>query len=235
MMLEVCAVECRPGAHVWMVVPPVGTKGEAADDREQFSNIARGFGLRPINEFTDALYRTPLFELAALERQGIARLAAWRRGDVLAFIVDDAPMVATIPPIRTACELTFAGVRLRLLASPAVGPRYLTPIVEGEVFPSVSSRAPGRGRANLWTSGNRAFCVDPDAARTAMEEIARRGALVLHMRLTPDRNDLDRLADVAPSDELIHQLIGLLGRELDDARRLVGDGAWLGTANSWRF
>ena len=34
---------------------------------------------------------------------------------------------------------------------------------------------------------------------------------------------------VAADDRLIHQLVELVGRELDDARRLVGDGAWLMT------
>jgi hypothetical protein len=67
-----------------------------------------------------------------------------------------------------------------------------------------------------------------------MAELARMADRVLRGRLTVDRNDLDRLSAVAPSNRLIHQLIELLGRELDDARRLVGDGAWLETAMGWR-
>lgn len=232
-MLGICARCCSIGAPVWMVVPPVGTKAEAAYDRQVFIGIARRLGLRPTSATATALYRTPLFELAAMERQGIARLGSWRRGDVVELVVHEAPRLSNVP-VREACELTIGGVRLRLLALGGGGPAMLTPIARGEVYPSVSSRAPGRALANLWTSGNRAFVVNADCARAAMAELARRADRVLQGRLTVDRNDLDRLAAVAPSNRLIHQLIELLGRELDDARRLVGDGAWLETAMGWR-
>jgi hypothetical protein len=233
-MLGICARGCSAGAPVWMVVPPVGTKAEAAHDRQAFIGIAGRLGLRAISATATALYRTPLFELAAMERQGIARLGCWRRGDIVELVVHGAPMPLGVFPIREAYELTIGGVRLRLAPSAGLGPPLLTPIADGEVYPSVSSRAPGRASANLWTSGNRAFDVNADGARAAMAEIARRADRVLQGRLTVDRNDLDRLLGVAPSDPLIHQLIELLGRELDDAYRLVGDGAWLETAMGWR-
>jgi hypothetical protein len=232
-MLGVCARCCSIGAPVWMVVPPVGTKAEAEHDRQVFIGIARRLGLRTTSATATALYRTPLFELAAMERQGIARLGSWRRGDVVELVVQEARTLSDAP-VREACELTIGGVRLRLAAMGGGGPPVLKPIVCGEVYPSVSSRAPGRSLANLWTSGNRAFVVNADCARAAMAELARMADRVLRGRLTVDRNDLDRLSAVAPSNRLIHQLIELLGRELDDARRLVGDGAWLETAMGWR-
>jgi hypothetical protein len=234
-MLGICARGCSAGAPVWMVLPPVGTKADAAHDRQAFIGIARRLGLRAMSATGTALYRTPLFELAAMERQGIARLGSWRRGDIIELVVHEASTPLGDLPDREACELTVGGVRLRLAPAAGVPPPLLTPIADGEVYPSVSVRAPGRASANLWTSGNRAFVVNADRARAAMAELARRADRVLQGRLTVDRSDLDRLADVAPSGRLIHQLIELLGRELDDARRLVGDGAWLETVMGWRY
>jgi hypothetical protein len=233
-MLGVCARGCRVGAPVLMVVPPVGTRPDAAYDRQAFLGIANRLGLRETSTIATAHYRTPLFELAAMERQGIARLGYWRRGDVVELVVHDAPTPLSDTPVHEASELTIGGIRVRLTPSAGVRPPLLVPISEEEVFPSVSSRAPGRAGANLWTSGNRAFGVNFDDAHAAMAEIAHRAERVLQGRLTIDRNDLDRLIGVAPSNPLIHQLVELLGRELDDARRLVGDGAWLESVVGWR-
>jgi hypothetical protein len=233
-MLGICARGCRTGAPVWMVVPPVGTKAEAAEDRRAFIQIARRLGLRPTSSTKTVLYRTPLFELAAMERQGIARLDAWRRGDVVELVAHSTSMPSAAISVRDTSELTIGGVRLRLSTSVRVWPPVLTPVVAGEVFPSVSSRAPGRTSANLWTSGNRAFMVHVGCAQVAMAELAHCANRVLHGKPTVNQNDLNRLAGIAPSNRLIHQLIGLIGRELDDARRLVGDGAWLEAVTGWR-
>jgi hypothetical protein len=175
-----------------------------------------------------------LFELAAMERQGVARLAAWRRGEIMGLSVAEARPIAILAPRARTCELSVFGVRLRLTPCTLVRPVDLTPIADHEVFPSVSSRAPGRGAATLWTTGNRAFNVDTTAVRAALMEISLRSDSLLPRRLTSPSNDPISEMGLASANRLIHQLVELIGRELDDARRLVGDGAWLETATGWR-
>ena len=233
-MIGACARGCALGASVWMVVPPIGTKPEATQDREQFLAAAVAVGLRFTGDTLPALYRTPLFELAAMERQGIARLAAWRRGEIVGLSVAEARSIPILAPRTRACELSVCGVRLRLTPCALVRPFDLTPITDHEVFPSVSSRAPGRSAATLWTTGNRAFDIDAITARAALVELSLLGDSLLQRRLTSKPNDPFADLGVAPVNRLIHQLVELIGREWDDARRLVGDGAWLETATGWR-
>jgi hypothetical protein len=233
-MIGACARGCVVGASVWMVVPQIGTKPEAARDREQFLEAAAAVGLRITGDALPALYRTPLFELAAMERQGVARLSAWRRGEIVGLSVVDARPIPILASRVRACELSVCGIRLRLTPCTLVRPVDLTPIADHEVFPSISSRAPGRDAATLWTTGNRAFDIDATAARAALAELSLRGDSLLQRRLTSPPNDPIADMGVAPANRLIHQLVELIGREWDDARRLVGDGAWLETVTGWR-
>lgn len=234
-LIRVCAHGCRPGALVNLVVPPIGTRPEVAADKEAFVVFAGEAGLAPTGRGGPVCYRTPLFELAAMERQGIARLPSWRRGECLEFAVLETGRPAPWTP-PAATELTVGGVRLRLVGGGRPGGGLLVPVGGHEVFPSVSARAPGRGGATLWTSTNRAFVVDFDLAAAAMAAIARasgdRG--VWQMGISPAESDSAAKPCVAGGSGLIHQLSELIGREHAEARRLVGDGAWLETATEWR-
>ncbi len=228
-MAAVAAAGSRPGSPVWLVVPPLGARPGAEDDRATFLRAALSVGLENAGASVTVRYRTPLFELAALARQGVGRLPAWRRGEATLLVAGAAAGRAAIAPPPRPCELTVAGVRLRVVDGS--GDAVLAPLVSGEVFPSVSSRAPGREAATLWTSGNRAFRVDPRLARAALSRLAespwRRG---LRSRFC----DHSAVSGVARSDELIHDLAELVEREISDARRLVGEGAWRETAMDWR-
>ncbi|MDP9423341.1 MAG: hypothetical protein M3Q19_11030 [Pseudomonadota bacterium] len=234
-LIEVCAAGCREGAIVTLILPPTGTRPEIAEDRSSYLAAATRAGLKPTDASGPAYYRTPLFELAALERQGIARLASWRRGEALEFVATGA-----VRPRRwdapVATELSVSGVRLRLIPGMRAGGAQLQSVDSHEIFPSVSARAPGRSRATLWTTTNRAFAIDYDLARAALSEIAAVGSdsELLPFGFSQQQNDPSAPTSVAVSDGLIHQLIELIGRELNDARRLVGEGAWLETGMDWR-
>lgn len=232
-LIGVCAHGCRRGALVNLVVPPIGTRPEVAGDKAAFLAFAAAAGLMPTGRGGPVCYRTPLFELAAMERQGIARLASWRRGECVEFAVTgtSAPVPWT-PPVAT--ELSVAGVRLRLVRGDRRGGADLVPLGAHEVYPSVSARSSGRGAATLWTTTNRAFVVDFDMAAACMARIAR-DPDVLQMGFFPQENDPLPEPRVAGGDGLIHQLTELIGREVADARRLVGDGAWHETAMEWRY
>jgi hypothetical protein len=232
-LIHVAAAGCRAGAVITLIVPPLGTRPEIAADRSIYLQSAINAGLTPTGASGPACYRTPLFELAAMERQGIARLPSWRRGEALEFIVDGEIRSAAWTAPR-AVEFSAAGIRLRLVRGEARGGPLLQPIESHEVFSSVSARAERRSLATLWTTANRAFAIDYDLAHAALAHIADAHRDLLHLRLSERENDLEKVQRVAAADELIHQLIELIGREANDARRLAGDGAWLMTEMDWR-
>jgi hypothetical protein len=130
--------------------------------------------------------------------------------------------------------MTLRGVRLRLLPSSSLQNAAFEPIFDGEVFPSVSARAPRRCDANLWTSGNRAFAVDATSAFMAMMAITAERSLCLKgvdSQLLP-------LGDRVPIDAiqlLVHNLAQLADREFAEATLLVGAAAWESSVNDARF
>jgi hypothetical protein len=234
-LLKVGAFGCHPGALLNLVLPSLGTRPEIELDRETFVGFALEAGLTRTNSGGPVCYRTPLFELAALERQGIARLPNWRRGDVIGFRVGERTIDAAPWSAPRAMELTVDGVRLRLVPGASGGTENLVPISDREVFPSVSARASGRGAATLWTTTNRAFLVDPNLAQQALSAIATSPTGVLQSGLNSVENGRTGCSCVAAVESLIHQVSELIGRELFDARRLVGDDAWLKTGVEWRY
>lgn len=234
--IEVAAAGCRKGALMTLVLPPMGTRSEIAADRSAYLAAAARAGLTPTGASGPVYYRTPLFELAAMERQGIARLASWRHGEALEFVVTETACQRRWTAPRST-EFSVSGVRLRLLEGARTGGPNLDPIDGHEVFRSVSARAPGRELATLWTTTNRAFAVDYDLAHDALSQISaswRVDRQVLRLGIARPENDFATISCVAAAGGLIHQLIELIGREVNDARRLVGDGAWLRTEMDWR-
>lgn len=234
-MISICARSVKVGGVVWIAMPAIGTKEDAVYDRMDFTRFAKTCGLEQSGLSAEVTYRTPLFELAAIERQGIARLENWRNADVFEMKVRQEVVIPTPPPPPRPIELTTGGLRLRLTNCPQKRPLSLAPISTHEVFPSVSFRAAGRQAASLWTSGNRALNVDSTAAFAALSVISTQHEGVLQGRLTPPQNATLTNIDVEPTNRLIHELLELIDREKSDARRLVGDGAWLDTAKGWKF
>ena len=232
-MAATCALGVQRGAPVWMVVPTYGARPGADIDRAEYLRCVTGLGLETTEDAGGVRYRTPLFELAALAAQGIGRLSAWRAGEAVLLVANGEACAPAPGPVPRPCELTVAGVRLRVLGdnSPNSG---LVPVKGCGIFPSVSSRAQGRDTATLWTSGHRAFSVDTARARSALTALSADRYAVWRGRLTCDGNSPNSFSGVADEDQLIHQLAELVEREVSDARRLVGDGAWLDTAMDWR-
>jgi hypothetical protein len=233
-LIRVCASGCRPGALMNLILPPAGTRPEVVADREAFLGFANEAGLGPTGRGGPVYYRTPLFELAAMERQGIARLASWRRGEAAEFVVGSEPIPRARWVQPRSSELMTAGVRLKLAPGTFEGGAELVPIGDHEIFPSVSARALGRDAASLWTTTNRAFIVNLEFAQTAFAAVARTDPKVLLSGFSIAKNDPRPMSGVAAESKLIQQLAELVGRELADARRLVGDGAWHKMAMEWR-
>ena len=235
-MLGEAAGYCRPGACILISSPPGGARPNIASDLKQIRRAAATAGLRVLTEEKGALrYRTPFFEMAAMRAAGVgAWLPDWRAGDLLHYVRTRPAVVGPSTPVPTAFELTLAGIRLRLLPRPSGAGMRLIPIWTGEVFPSVSARAPRRSDANLWTSGNRAFAIDPTIALIAMATIASDQGL-WPKRLNPQKRMAANFRQIDATRQVIYELTELAKREFTEAESLVGAESWGSSVHDARF
>jgi len=234
-LLGLAATACRLGAAIFVGTPPLGVRPTSEAEREELLATASGLGLALSAQDPEALiYRTPAFEAAAMQAAGLRLwLPAWRRGDLLIFRRDDLHKGPALPPAPAAFELTLQGVRLRLLARPVAGLDRIVPLLNGEVFPSVSTRAPGRASANLWTSGNRAFICPPAATLAALQRLAAQHDL-WPKRLDPAGTESEDSTSIDPI-HLVAELARIAARDLAHTVALVGGSSWNRAANDARF
>ncbi len=234
-LLGLATAACRLGGVVFIGTPPLGVRPTSEAEREELRATAARLGLEHLTTGPEELtYRTPAFEAAAMQAASLHLwLPTWRRGDLLVFRRDEVRERPMLPPAPPAFELTLQGVRLRLLARPVAGPDRIVPLVNGEVFPSVSTRTPGRGGANLWTSGNRAFICPPAATLTAMQAIAAKQDL-WPKGLDPTGIKSGDSTSVDPI-HLLAELARIAARDLAHTAALVGGSSWNRAANDARF
>jgi hypothetical protein len=234
-LLAEAAAACCDDGLVFSSAPPEGVRPAAADEWRAALASAERRGLELVEIRDQALaYRTPAFEVAAMRAAGLGVwLPHWRRGNQVIFRKSRqirTPLPVTSPP---AFELTLSGVRMRLLANPAAATRPLSALVCHEVFPSVSARAVGRARANLWTSSNRAFVCDPLVALAAMQRIATA------RNLWPKRLDPPLIASANSQSidviRLAEELSRIAARDLAHTAALVGESSWDRSVNDARF
>jgi hypothetical protein len=237
-MLADAASNCAIGAHIFVSAPSASVRPSIPEDIKLIDGMAARCGLDLVGHSTGKLkYRTPFFEMNALRAAGIgAWLPEWRRGDERIYRKSGqgGPRDSKLPD-RSGFEVTIAGVRLRLLdVAAGLGTADLAPIHPGEIFPSVSMRAPRRSEAMLWTSGNRAFSVEHAACLAALATIAVDRRLLpegLYPKISVPRNPeaIDRI------DRLIQKLLELAEREFAEATNVLGSDAWETAANDARF
>jgi hypothetical protein len=235
-MLTACSYRCATGATVLLALPPVGTRPSARADQKLMLDTAVAAGFQVTGASQPIWYRSPLFELAAWRAAGIgAWLPEWRTGEMVRLVKTREPARRAVAiPKAPAFELTLEGVRLKLLLDRA-GPAALDPIVRDEVLPSVSARLPGRERATLWTSSNRAFAVESRAALAALVNLAAARGLELPMGLDPKDFQHPNAATIDAMQRLTHQIERLATREIAIAAEMVGESAWLRNLNDARF
>lgn len=234
-LLGQAAGACRQGGLIFASAPPMGVRPTSAAERVELQAHAANLGLVLIETEPEALtYRTPAFEAAAMQAAGLSlALPLWRGGDLLVFRREQLRGIPGLPAAPAAFELTLEGVRLRLLASGGNDVDRVEPLVDGEVLPSVSTRTPWRARANLWTSGNRAFVCPPAATLAAMQ------ALAVERDLWPKGLDPKGTEDVDSTSidaiQLVSELAGIVARDLAHMAALVGVSSWDRAANDARF
>jgi hypothetical protein len=235
-MLGQASFHCRRDGLVLISVPREGVRPNIREDLALMAEAAAQAGLElSAREEGGLIYRTPLFELNAMRASGVgAWLPEWRRGDLLKYRKRCSgirwPRVQKAP----AFELTLAGVRIRLLSREDGDEGDIVPIGPGDVFPSVSARAPGRAKAVLWTSGNRAFKAPHLRTLVAMLELSsRRG--VLPRGLEGELSRLRLSCSIDTIEPLIQKLVELAEHEAAEAALLLGSAAWERATNDARF
>lgn len=235
-MLGEASHACRIGGFVLVSVPDKGVRPGIEDDLSQIAVAASQAGL----EFCESRerwlgYRTPLFELNAMRAAGVmAWLPEWRRGTLAVYRKRSVGKRWPASAKPTGFELTLEGVRIRLLADDRTRGMEMIPIHPGEIFPSVSARAPNRSRASLWTTGNRAFSAPYAETLCALLELSERRGL-LPKRLDSKLLNLRNGTSIDTVESLIQTLIELAGREVAEALSLLGVEAWERSANDARF
>jgi hypothetical protein len=234
-LLGMAASACRLGAAIFVGTPPLGVRPTSEAERADLLATATRLGLGLSAQDPGGLiYRTPAFEAAAMHAAGLHLwLPAWRRGDLLVFRRDHVRERPALPPAAAAFELTLQGVRLRLLARPVAGLDRIVPLVNGDVFPSVSTRTPGRGQANLWTSGNRAFICPPVATLAALQRLAAQHDL-WPKGLDPAGTEPEDSSSIDPI-HLVAELARIAARDLAHTAAQVGESSWNRAANDARF
>lgn len=234
-MLAVAAKACVVGATLFVGAPAVGSRPRAEVDRNLMVQIAISLGLELVEIEPESLdYRTPMFELNALRAAGVgAALPNWRKGDLFLFRKTGATFEPSQPlsPLRGAFELTLRGVRLRLSAEL---PSDLAVPLSLDVFPHVSTRAVGRTRFNLWSSGNRAVAVDRDDALDALLILAERAG-VWRRGLSPQATSVVDQTRLDPIQPLIHHLSHLVDLEFLETMACAGDNGWDRSVDDARF
>jgi hypothetical protein len=203
-MMRGAAFVCRPGGHVLVSLPPIGTNSHVADDRARFLRISASLSLNL--RYLDAaviLYDTPYFEANALTADGYPNTPrAWRSGDL--FVLEKAHDSRTIELVRTSRsrewhEIVINRMRLFVKKSAECADTEdveLTSVIPGDILPSVKRTDERRKLAQVWTSGNRIYATKrPDLVRIAGQIAASGGVLDQKIRLsTAERDAVVRLS-----------------------------------------
>ncbi len=240
-MLAAAAPLCKKGAHLYLSVPGVGTRPSAASDNEQVIKFAENAGFELIERRLGVLrYISPLFEISAFDALGIFAPPGWRRSDLYIFRLKSRSGLRIIPAANSrSFELTVGGCRIRLALNGQIARSCsdeFYPLISGDVYPSVSRRDPLRLQANLWTSTNRAYGLDPAKGLLALGILAKSSGVMLPERLDQQIASSQLKRAVDKIQPLIQKLEDLVATEIRDSQRLAqGANVWLKSANDARF
>jgi hypothetical protein len=197
-MMRAAAFACRPGRHVLVSLPPIGTNSHVAADRARFLSMsaALSLNLRHLDPAT-ILYDTPYFEANALAADGYPNTPkAWRSGDL--FALEKAQGSPASELVRTSRGRQWHEIvinRMRLFVKKSVVrdgqlDAELASLIPGDILPSVKRTDERRKLAQVWTSGNRIFgTARPDIVRIAAEMAAGGGVWSSESRLSAEERD----------------------------------------------
>ena len=194
---------CCLGGHVLLSFPPAGTRPGVEIECEANLSWAESLGFRLVRFERDALpYAMPRFERNALVADAVYNVPLeWRRADLGVLVLERRTAVPR-PVVRDRrekwIEECVSAIRFKIRSKGAANtfddPSLIT-AVEGDVLPSVSRRDARRGRADIWTPGNRIYrCRGTDIFGYLLQA-ARRGEAprkIIEERLDRALSDTER-------------------------------------------
>lgn len=154
------------GGRLIISIPPMNTRPNIDKERIDWFDFCQKQGLCLENLFAGKLeYAMPFFEWNANRGAGVSVSPFWRKGDVAIFQklhtkYVDRPDYTEVSDDWHEVEIDNCRIRVKIDTHEAIessDPLQITPLVQGHILPTVSSREPIRKRANIWTSGNRIF------------------------------------------------------------------------------
>ena len=176
------------GGRLLISFPPEGTRPSARNDLRDLLMWCRHIGAELQGRAANCLpYRAPLFEMNALKVQGIRNIPVnWRRGDLI--VLAKMRHVEMSRPVCTGefpdwDEYRIGLVRIKVCRSTTDGRGSpLRCVARTAILPSVSTRYPGREKANVVTSGNRFFHTNSPTLFAAICHDASRFGILQNMR-----------------------------------------------------
>jgi hypothetical protein len=172
---------CTLGGHVFLPLPPRGTRPGVVSEVQRLLDVARvmGFSVGGLDEGA-VQYDSPWFEQNALRAAGI-HLASydWRRADLcvlrkVATNVMPRPAVIRRGGVWVEEELFGTRIKLRRKVAGRFTDPTLATLVTRDVLPSGSRRNPVRKSVDVWTSGNRVFsCTGTPILLTILRAMIR--------------------------------------------------------------
>jgi hypothetical protein len=158
------------GGLVGISIPSINTRPEIPEERIEWLSFCHQLGLCIETLEAQLLeYAMPFFEFNAIRAAGIKDVMPfWRKGDFIMFRKVSSKFTArpSLPTIVDEwIEREIGSVRFRIkltLDGPGEKDKAIsiTSIVKGDILPTVSRRHELRGKANIWTSGNRIFATN---------------------------------------------------------------------------
>jgi hypothetical protein len=157
---------CTTNGHVLLSVPPEGIRPGIKDELRDIFNFVDNAGFSCIGYEKKAVtYNMPQFERNALKAAGINNISIdWRTAD-LAILTKTKP-ISTSRPIFEKKEkwseiiLDSIVIRVKEKDFSEFKDPTLIPLVDGEIFPSISRRNSKRDLIDVWTSGNRVYLCE---------------------------------------------------------------------------
>jgi hypothetical protein len=162
------AAQCvEVGGVIGISLPPINTRPDIDKERIDWFSFCQQHGLCLENLYAQKLhYAMPFFEFNAFRAAGVTDIFPfWRKGDFALFRkvhrdTLDRPVLDETKPEWVEREIDTVRIRVKVEKNTKTEELEITPLIKGDILPTVSTRDKRRAEANVWTSGNRIFKVN---------------------------------------------------------------------------